>query len=416
MPVTTISSRILRLHRSETAPWPEIERWSEGDLLAVVSDLLAKSSSAEAVAVLQVVPADPPELKTAAGMRRSERRIAQLAEHCRSVVRRYDHVGIRNWSVSIVMWGVTADEAIPRSVAHRIQGALPGSSVTAPPCIVGAAIGRPGNDAQQLVQSSERAVSQAKWTAEPVQVLGAPAPSSLEVDADAGVDIALSPLLDVGSPTGSKVVGRMVLCSERRRRTDFFSHPGSSVLDRLLVGIESVATLLDQPYPGWDDLHLELPLSVLRSSNTTPKVVESVMAELRDPERLTLALTGPGGPEMYAVVQDLLEPMRSVGVSIERVWDYQLAANDDADVVGSTIVRVGADTTGFFIGRDNPTRLLADGPVSLASTLGASVLVEGGFHENAIEVASDAGVRLITGAAVGQTRYEPLRGVNLQPA
>ncbi len=407
--VSSFTSRILRLHRTEVSESQKIHAWNSADLQRTVETRLESSSVAEAVAVVQVVPIQQPNLKSSSARKTAEARLKALAEHCRAMVRGYDQVGIWNWSVVIVMWGVTADEGLMRSVAHRIQGDHEGAA-SVPPSIIGVSIARPGTNASEVVSASTRAVAQARWSAKRFLVYGADPVADHRIDDRSNIEVAVSTLHDRLEPESQNVSGRLVLCSRRRRRSDYFTHPGASMVDRLMVGINSVAGLLAEPNPGWENLYFELPLAVLRASNTTPRVVESVMEEMQRPERLNLMLTGAGGAEMFEVVQELLVPIRESGARVERVIDYDHRFRHGMQ--DATILRVSEDAAKDLLLRSNPAAVMADGPMQIAAAHDVEVLVEAGRSPKVVELARGAGARFISGGGASASSYVPLRSTD----
>lgn len=414
--LASLPSRILRLHRAETSQ-PVIHEWTDESLIEAVDHLMNESTTAESVAVLQVAPIGLRSIKTASGLRQAKQRIADLAGHCRTLVRSYDLVGVsEGFTVTVIMWGVAPDASIPRSLAQRLLGpGLDGMPIGIS-CVIGAAIGKPRETAEGLVRTSKQAVAQARWTAKEVVVLGGRPAAEMAFDARAGVDAALRQLRDSRNRGEENVAMRIMLRSGRRRRSDFFQSPSCNLVDHLMVTVDAVAALLERPPISWDRLHVDVPLVALRASNTTPRVVEAVAAELRDPDQLVLRLTGPGGPEMLDVVDELLVPLRERGVAVERVWDYQVGGNSAAEAGRATMIRVTEEVTKRYIDRAEPETILAKGPMELAHSLGADVIIEGVASHELATSAENCGVRYLSGLAIGQVQYQPLSGVTLSAA
>ncbi len=414
-PVSSFTARILRLHRSELAGTPTISSWTSGELVDKVDEVLAKTSVAESVAVLQIVPMPLADVGSSDGRQEATARLQDLAQRCRQRVRSYDEVGIWNWSIVIVMWGVSSNGRAVESVVERVLGDAMQSN-GAPAFAVGAVLAQPGADAIELVRSASQAVTDARSESKLLTVVGTEPTAERSIDRLAGLELALTPVRDLVEPNVNKTVGRIVLASPGGGRVDFFSHPGPSVVDRLLVAIESLAALLVQPRPGWDELALEVPLSVLRASNTTPKVVASVMAELHRPERLAVLLTGPGDANTLDEVSHMLAPIRETGAVIARVWEYDPRRFDRAEACNASLIRLGADATARFVQHDSPVDALNLGPLSLAKKLGVEVLIDGGSDLKTSEVALAAGIRFVTGEAIGEARYVPLRDAKARAA
>lgn len=392
------------MHRSELAKNPGVQEWSSNELVESIDRLLAKTSVAESVAVLQIVPLPVFDLESDSGRADAISRLEDLAENCRGNIRAYDKVGIWNWSVVVIMWGVTDDGRLVHSVVDRILGTNL-DSVGSPMAAVGAVIAQPGADAVDLVQATTKAVVEARSQPEPIVVVGSSPPRNATFDRLAGLEVALSPIRDFKRPDTNVMLARIMVGSVEGRRVDFFAHPGPSVVDRLLVAIEAVATLASQVRPTWEEMALEVPLSVLRASNTTPRVVESVMAEIAGPERFALLLTGPGDSNTLEEVQPILEPIRATGAAVLRVWEYDRRRFHSAASTGAALMRIGVETVGDFLAKESGAAALGLGPIRLAKKLHTSVVIDGGAHAGAIDLAESAGARFVMCDALGATQH-----------
>lgn len=404
MSPSTLRNRLLRLHRSHSAEHPQIHDWTNREIRTGIAKLLKQTSSAEAIAILEVVPTGLGAVLQNRGAREAACQLRVLAEHCRSTVRNYDIVAVREkTSVTVILWGVTSDESIPLSVAHRI---LSGSGSTLGP-VVGAAMGRPGSDADSLLERSVRAADQARWTTSDIAVFGGTSCITGPVDPNHRVEIATKPMLELSSGLSSRVTAELWVRAPSGARTAFFGEPSYSAIDRLLVAIECTAVVLNRHRDSVANPTVTLPLSVVRASGTSPKVVQAYVEELEQPEHLTLGLVGPGGPEALQAIEPLLKPIRDAGICVERVWDYDVDKYEQAKATSANVVRLNRAYTAQLFGRIDPFGELRDGPMALAHTLDAKVTVDGVDDPERLAILRDAGVHFVTGGVAGSTSRRP---------
>ncbi len=400
----TLRNRLLRLHRSHTAEQATIHSWNNREVRTSITKLLRQTSSAEAIAVLEVVPTGIGTVLQNKGAREAARQLHELGEHCRSAVRNYDIVAIREkTSVTVVLWGVTSDESIPLSVAHRILSHA-GPEFGA---VVGAAMGKPGSDADSLLERSVRASDQARWTTSDIAVFGGSSCVTGPVDPTHRVEIATKPMLELSTGLSSRVTSDLWVRAPSGARSAFFAEPSYSVIDRLLVAIECTAVVLNRYRDSGTDPTITIPLSVVRASGTSPRVVEAYIAELEQPERLTIGLVGPGGPEALEAIEPMLQPIRDAGITVKRVWDYRADSYEQARAARADVLQLSRSDAATLFGRLDPFGELRDGPVALALALDASLTVNGVDDTERLPVLRDAGVHFVTGGVAGDTARRP---------
>jgi sugar/nucleoside kinase (ribokinase family) len=145
----------------------------------------------------------------------------------------------------------------------------------------------------------------------------------------------------------------------------------------------------------------------VRASGTSPRAVEAYVAELERPERLTIGLVGPGGPEALEAIEPTLQPIRDAGITVERVWDYRADSYEQARAARADILRLSRSDAATLFGRIDPYGELRDGPVALALALDASLTVNGVDDPERLPVLRDAGVHFVTGSVAGDTARRP---------